>query len=82
MSSLMQIFISVELFFTRSQGQPSVERGGGGGGFSVNKSVLAHNVASNSIVPSRILKDRMFSNDLKPHTTVITNKLMQGVKSS
>ena len=70
-SKFSELAFVYKVVFTLSHGQSSVESG-----FSLNKSVLVDNISNKSIVSRRSIKDHMLSNYLKPHTIVITNKLL------
>ena len=76
-SKFNELAFVCKVVFTLSHGQSSIERG-----FSLNKSVLADNISNKSIVSRRSIKDHMLSNYLKPHTIIITNKLLLDMKSS
>ena len=51
-----------------SHGQASVERS-----FSLNKSVLNHNISEDSIVTKKAIRDHMVSNGLEPQSIAVSN---------
>ena len=62
----------MKIALTLSHGQASVERS-----FSLNKSVLNHNISEDSIVAKKAIRDHMLSNGLEPQSILISNKLIR-----
>ena len=67
----------VKILLTLSHGQASVERS-----FSLNKSVLNHNISEDSIVAKKAIRDHMLSNGLEPQSIVISNELIRCVSGA
>ena len=67
----------VRTVLTLSYGKASVERS-----FSLNKSVLNHNISEDSIVAKKAIRDHMLSNGFKPQSIVISNELVQCVSGA
>ena len=56
---------------TLSHRQASVE-----GSYSLNKSVLNHNISENSIVAKKAIRDHILGNGVEPQSIVISNELV------
>ena len=60
-----------------SHGKASVEQG-----FNLNNAVLKTNMSPNTIIAKRIIKDHMLSNDLAPHTIIISAAMIKSFRSA
>ena len=58
----------VKIVLTLSHGQASGERS-----FSLNKSVLNHNISKDSIVTKKAIRDHIVSNGLEPQSIAVSN---------
>ena len=67
----------VKLVLTLSHGQVAVEQG-----FSINKSILEHNMKKDSIVARKLIKDNLITHSLTPESFVITKDLISSCLSA
>ena len=72
----IKLSFMIRFMLTLSHGKASVERG-----FNLNNTVLKTNMSSNTIVARRIIKDHMLSNDLAPHTIIISPAMIKSFRS-
>ena len=66
----------IKFILTLSHGQGSVERG-----FNLNNAVPKANMSPNTVTAKRIIKDHMLSNDLAPHTIIISPAMIKSFRS-
>ena len=67
----------LKIVLTLSHGQAVVERR-----FSVNKAVLDVNMQENSLIAHKLIRDRMSSNNLKPHCMEVPNPMIRAYTSA
>ena len=53
-----------------------------GQGFNLNNAVLKTDMAPNTIIAKRIIKDHILSNDLAPHTIFISSAMIKSFRSA
>ena len=69
-----ELSFGLKVLLTRSHGQASVERH--------NNAVLKTNMAPETVIAKRMIKDHMLSHDLKPYTIEISKPLVLAFKSA
>ena len=65
----------IRLILPLSHGQACVERG-----FSLNNAVLKTNMSPNTIIPKRIIKDHMLSNDVADNIIIISPAMIKSFR--
>ena len=58
-------------------GQASAERG-----FNLNNAILKTNMSPNTIIVEHIIKDYLLSNDVAPHTAIISPAMIKSFRSA
>ena len=67
----------MQLIFTLSHGQATVERG-----FSIDNSVSDTNMKPETTISKRIIRDHMLAHSVKPHTIEMSSALVKSVKAA
>ena len=67
----------IKFILTMSHGQAATERG-----FSINSSAVKANISPEGFITKRLVKGHLLANNLKTHTTQITNPMVRAFKGA